>query len=251
MKINYNKKIIDRINNLLKVNIDNPVEINRWSMHVSAFLNTALGPEEADKFLDIKAPNPWDEYSLRSGHLQGLIAKAETQEELTGNNNNPLVKISVDSKSEERNCKVFVVHGRDNEAKESVARFLENLSVKAVVLHEQPSFGRTLIEKFEAYSEDVAFAVILLTPDDIGGLNLEPHELKSRARQNVILELGYFIARLGRLNVCALHKGGVELPSDYEGVVYIEMDNFGAWKAKLAKELVQAKVPIDLSGLIG
>ena len=91
---------------------------------------------------------------------------------------------------------------------------------------------------------------MLLTPDDQGAATVSPENIRPRARQNVILELGYFIGRLGRFRVCALHKGGVELPSDYQGVIYVDMDAAGGWKSKLAQELVQAKLPIDLSGLI-
>ena len=79
------------------------------------------------------------------------------------------------------------------------------------------------------------------------GASAETHR---RARQNVILELGYFLGKLGRNGVCALHKAGVELPSDYQGVVYVEMDQAGGWKARVAQELVGAKVPIDLNGLL-
>ena len=89
-----------------------------------------------------------------------------------------------------------------------------------------------------------------MTPDDVGSLASDPKMLKSRARQNVILELGYFMGRLGRSRVCALYKGEIELPSDYQGVIYIEIDNAGAWRTKLAQEFVQAKVPIELSGII-
>jgi predicted nucleotide-binding protein len=97
--------------------------------------------------------------------------------------------------------------------KESVARFLEKLDLRPIILHEQPNKGRTVIEKFEAHS-DVGFAVVLLTPDDVGGLASSPDKLSRRARQNVILELGYFIGKLGRAKVCALYKEGVEIPSD-------------------------------------
>lgn len=138
-----------------------------------------------------------------------------------------------------------------NEAKETAARFLEKIGLKPVILHEQQNSGRTLIEKFETYSGDIAFAVVLLTPDDVGAANTASRSLRPRARQNVILELGYFMGRLGRAGVCALHKGGIELPSDYQGIVYIEMDPPGAWKAKLAQELIEAKVSIDLAGLVG
>jgi len=145
---------------------------------------------------------------------------------------------------------VFVVHGHDGEAKESVARFLEKLGLDVIILHEQPNQGRTIIEKFEISSKNVAFAVVLLTPDDLGYGVDKPEKLEPRARQNVILELGYFLGRLGRTRVCALYKGGVELPSDFQGVVYIELDPAGAWRTKLAQELLGAKITIKLEGLL-
>lgn len=251
MKTNLNKGITAQLKEFIEDELGSTVALSRWSSQVSAFLTTALGADEADYFLKLKDSDEFNQYALRIGHLQGIIARAEAGEPLEKSFKDPLLGPATPSIGIAGSRKVFVVHGRDNEAKESTARFLEKLSLQAVILHEQPSSGRTIIEKFETYSEDVGFAVVLLTPDDIGGLNAVPHGLKPRARQNVILELGYFIGRLGRTNVCALHKGGIDLPSDYQGVVYIEMDDHGAWKAKLAQELVQAKVPIHLSGLIG
>ncbi len=138
--------------------------------------------------------------------------------------------------------RVFVVHGHDGEAREAVARFLEKIGFEAVILHEQASRSRTVIEKIEA-NRDVSFAVILLTPDDEGcvrGGTLEP-----RARQNVLLELGYFMAHLGRENVCALKRGRVEIPSDFAGVVWEAMDDNAGWKTKLARELEAAGHSID------
>lgn len=84
---------------------------------------------------------------------------------------------------------------------------------------------------------------MLLTPDDIGGA--KDGSPSPRARQNVILELGYFIGRLGRERVCALRRGDAEIPSDYLGVVYHELDPDGAWKQALAKELQAAGHEID------
>ncbi|MCD6153547.1 MAG: nucleotide-binding protein, partial [Syntrophobacterales bacterium] len=110
--------------------------------------------------------------------------------------------------------KIFVVHGRNNEIKEAVARFLEKIGLSPIILHEQPNSGRTIIEKFEQYSNDISYAVVLLTSDDIGGIKDKNPKLQPRARQNVILELGYFMGRLGRSRVCALYDKGVELPSD-------------------------------------
>ena len=148
-------------------------------------------------------------------------------------------------KSEQINTKeVFIVHGRDEGAREKVARFLERLGIEPVVLHEQPNEGRTIIEKFEDYAH-VGFAVVLLTPDDIGKLRDDQGDFKPRARQNVILELGYFMAALGRERVCALVKEEVERPSDYDGVLYIPLDDSGGWEMRLIQELKSAGYDID------
>lgn len=138
--------------------------------------------------------------------------------------------------------RVFVVHGRDEGARESVARFLERLGFEAIILHEQASRGGTVIEKVEAHS-DVGFAVVLLTPDDEGCV--KGGTPTPRARQNVLLELGYFVGRLGRNRVCALRRGEVEIPSDFEGVVYVPLDDSGAWRQTLGKELEAAGFGID------
>ena len=146
--------------------------------------------------------------------------------------------------------RVFVVHGHDGEAKEAAARCLEKLGLEAIILHEQPSGGRTIIEKFEDYA-DVAYAVVLLTPDDVGAAKADPGNLKARARQNVILELGFFLGRLGRGRVCALHKGQVEIPSDYHGVLWVRMDADGAWQFNLAREMKAAGLAVDANRLLG
>ena len=139
---------------------------------------------------------------------------------------------------------VFVIHGRDNEAKEMVARFLEQIDLNPLILHECPDGSRTLIEKFEQHA-DVGFAVALLTPDDVGSLRGDEDDLKPRARQNVIFEFGFFIGRLGRKQVCALKQGTVEIPSDYAGVLYIDLDSVGGWRMKLIAELKKAGFDVD------
>ena len=139
---------------------------------------------------------------------------------------------------------IFVIHGRDNEAMQTVARFLEHLDLKPIILHEQPNQGRTIIEKFEQHAQ-VGFAVALLTPDDVGALQEDAPNLKPRARQNVIFEFGYFIGRLGRNRVCALTKGNVEIPSDYDGVIYIPLDDAGGWRMEIVKELKSAGIDVD------
>lgn len=138
---------------------------------------------------------------------------------------------------------VFVVHGHDDAAKMQVALLIERAGLKPIILHEQPNEGRTIIEKFETHGGSAGFAVILLTPDDVGG----PHcgKLKPRARQNVIGEMFWFAGKLGRSKVCALKKGEIELPSDFAGVAYTDMDEHGGWKGKLLKELEAAGYTVD------
>lgn len=143
---------------------------------------------------------------------------------------------------------VFVVHGHDQAVRESVARFLEKAGLRPIILHEQANRGQTIIEKLEEFA-DVGFAVVLLTPDDKGKAVNEDRE-SFRARQNVIFEMGYFFALLGRHRVCAVHKG-VEIPTDLSGLVYIAYDQAGAWKAELARELQAAGYSIDVHRSLG
>jgi predicted nucleotide-binding protein len=139
--------------------------------------------------------------------------------------------------------KVFVVHGHDGEPKVSTARFIEKLGFEAVILHERPNKGRTLISKFRDEAAGVGFAVVLLTPDDFGKA-ANAGELNPRARQNVVLELGFFLGKLGPERVAALVKGNIELPSDFDGVVYISLDQ-ADWPMQLGRELQAAGYKFD------
>lgn len=124
---------------------------------------------------------------------------------------------------------------------------LEKLDQDVIILRDEPNQGRTIIEKFEDYA-NVGFAVVLLTPDDHGGLREKGADgLKPRARQNVIFELGYFIGKLTRKRVCALYIDGVEKPSDYDGVIFTLLDDGGAWRLQLARELKAAGFNIDMN----
>lgn len=146
--------------------------------------------------------------------------------------------------------KVFIVHGHETTMKESVARLLTKLELVPIILHEQSNGGKTILEKFEI-NADVAYAVVLLTDDDLGrSATSSPGEETKRARQNVIFELGYFFGRLGRKKVCALYSEGVEVPSDLAGLVYTPIDRDRAWQFELAKEIKSSGVTIDLNKLI-
>jgi hypothetical protein len=114
--------------------------------------------------------------------------------------------------------RIFIVHGREKTPALELARFVEKrYPIDAILLEERAHRGRTLIEKLEDYS-GVDFAFITLTPDDVGALKGEP--LKERGRQNVIFELGQFIGKIGRKNVCLFIRGDVEIPSDLHGIGY-------------------------------
>jgi predicted nucleotide-binding protein len=146
------------------------------------------------------------------------------------------------------NEKIFLVHGHDDAMKHSVARFIKDVCLVPIILSEQPNKGAaTIIEKFERNS-DVGFAVVLLSGDDVGGKTAS--NLKERARQNVIMELGYFMGRLNRSRVCALKKDEVEIPSDILGVTWVPFDVNEGWKMALARELKAAGYTIDLNRVV-
>jgi predicted nucleotide-binding protein len=114
---------------------------------------------------------------------------------------------------------VFIVHGHDHAALYRLKDWLRDVGADPIVLIDRPSQGMTIIEKFEKHGGKADFAIALLTPDDKQAADLPPGE-RYRSRQNVIFEIGWFMARLGRRKVILLHKGEVELPSDVLGVIY-------------------------------
>jgi hypothetical protein len=147
---------------------------------------------------------------------------------------------------------VFVVHGHDETMKQSVCRTLEKLGLNPIVLHEKPNRGRTIIEKFTDYSA-VGFAVILLSPDDVGcERDKAASDLHPRPRRNVVLELGLFLGKLGRDRVMPLCQQvpNFDLPSDYSGVVYTSFDGAGHWRFDLVKELNAAGYSVDANKLL-
>lgn len=148
---------------------------------------------------------------------------------------------------------VFVIHGHDDGLKEAVARQVQQLTGRdPIILHEQPNRGRTVIEKLEEEAAPVAYAIAILTGDDVGQVvtavgNEDP---APRARQNVVFEAGYFTGAIGRSRVAVLHEEDVELPSDLSGLVYIPIDSAGAWRTLLARELKAAGIPVNADALL-
>lgn len=147
---------------------------------------------------------------------------------------------------------IFVVHGHDETLLAEVDALLLRVGLRPIVLRAMPSGGRTIIEKIEEYS-NVQYAVCLLTPDDEGRAmrTSAAGNMRPRSRQNVVLELGYFLGRLGRDRVHVLHRGGVELPSDYHGVVYTATDVPNSdWRVELCRELRLAGLPVNIAAII-
>jgi len=210
-------------------------------------MSEATAPMLSDLEADKAGPYCYKASAQRvMGCLKGALAIAERQ-----------AKAAIRPETEEgrpvavssSSLGVFIVHGHDETLLQQTARFLEKLGADPIILFERPGKGQTIIEKLEQNS-DVRFAVVLLTPDDAGKDTKTEGLPKPRARQNVILELGYFLGKLGRSNVVALYDESVELPSDYRGVEYIGVDSAGAWKLKLARELKAAGLPVDMNKAI-
>lgn len=248
-----NEKIADRLDSLVEMGwkITDDTEYAEWLNRVLAFVDSIADAEVLKKVRGLggqDAEYSWPEYRARqASHLEGLALKIRYLE----TKNEPPKQEAAKKLSQAIGVsdKVFVVHGHDTSAKEAVARFLEKIELTPVILHEQANQGHTIIEKFELHS-NVGFAVVLLTPDDIGASAAKPASMQGRARQNVILELGYFVGKLGRRRVCALYKPGVEIPSDFQGVLFIELDSQDGWKMKLAQELMSAGLEFHLTGLL-
>jgi predicted nucleotide-binding protein len=226
-----------------------------WKMLTRNFLEKCFGAKSTNVHSVTTAGNCgsfpmnagedwWENHRVETLHtqltrMQSLIELLTTEIELQGGTPDSPTQVTLTSH------RIFLVHGHEEAALHETARFLEKLEQEVIVLREQPNKGRTIIQKFEDYA-DVGFAVVLLTGDDIGGSAKDTVQ-KPRARQNVIFEMGYFIGRLGRDRVCVLYSPGVEIPSDYTGVLYQELDSKGSWRLELARELKAAGYEIDMN----
>jgi hypothetical protein len=192
-------------------------------------------------------PNPWDEHIRRCSPSVERTWE-QNQRELREITLPPLSAAGFEADMQVDNRKIFLVHGHADEVKQTVAEFMRSLGLEVIILHEEANEGQTIVEKFEKHA-NVGFAIVLLTPDDFGRSAKHPDKTQLRARQNVILELGIFIGKLGRKRVCPLYVDGVELPSDIHGVLYVPYDQGGDWRRALAKEIIAAGIEVDTKKL--
>ncbi len=213
------------------------IDINRASFH------SMVHPTSRDNELKI-----WEDGRAK---LRNVIITMIEEIKLFSDEDTNTNENTKTEKSESLVRKIFIVHGHDEAMKQAVARIVEKMDFEAIILHEQANRNRTIIEKFSDYS-DVGFAIVLLSADDIGGKIGEAEIMKSRARQNVVFEMGYFIGKLGRERVAILHPSvnDFEMPSDYSGVIYLDYDIKGTWKFELARELKECGYSVDLNSLI-
>ena len=194
--------------------------------------------KESDCSLDIDPEDPFE---------RGFEDIKDISNRIFGECRSQLNNTPNTSKAPMDKSKVFIVHGHDEAAQQAVARFVEKIGLEAIILHEQASSGKTIIEKIEEYT-NVGFGIVLYTPCDVGALQgQEKEDLKPRARQNVVFEHGYLIGKIGRENVCALVKGNIETPNDISGVVYIKMEGEKEWKYKVADEMKESGYNVDLT----
>ncbi|MDR2976786.1 MAG: nucleotide-binding protein [Streptococcaceae bacterium] len=143
-------------------------------------------------------------------------------------------------KSENRNRKVFVVYGHDNNNRTQLEAMLRRWNLEPLILDQLTSSGQTIIEKLEDYIDQASFGIVLATPDDCGYSKGNEDKVKYRVRQNVVLELGILLAKLGRSKVAILlsQAEDMEHPSDISGLVYIPFkENVEEAKVSLAKEM--------------
>lgn len=240
--------LVKRGQKFLESDLDGPPGFNKWRLEVIAWLK--IHHSDSDAFQSVrlipKARHPKNIATgrgLRPSDRQNALRILK----LLANFDEKAKKPLEVQKTQKEDRRIFLVHGRHNELKISVARFLEHLDLVPIILHEQADKGRTIVDKF-IQSADVGFAVVLLTGDDMGGLaSSSPDTYKLRARQNVILELGYFMGRLRPDQIAAIYQHGVEIPTDYQGKLFIPFDDEGAWRFHLAREIRASGIKIDLN----
>jgi len=201
---------------------DNPVEVRRASAYNALTGNPLIRAEWLEilssKVEDCKSRGqiPKNPEDVLPAHV-----KITLQQELPTQRDVGAAKVAKRSK-QLPSKNIFIVHGQDEKPKLELARMLAKLGLNPIILSEQADKGKTIIEKLEQNSLDIGYAFVLLTPDDMAVPSSENlgNVHSPRARQNVILELGYFIGKLGRDRICCLYNDNVELPSDIHGVVY-------------------------------
>lgn len=237
-------------------------DYKRWRDRCKSIYQTSFTEAESSYFHDFESQiwQIWGSDTIKeykdnikrlSNHMQGDIERVDLIECVAAE-----AELKTVYQPKALSQEIFIVHGHNEEMKQTVARVVSQLGLKPIILHERPNEGKTIIEKFESNVESINFAIVLLSADDLAasardlnGIEGEDvlHHLEKRARQNVVFEMGYFAGRLGRANVFFLLQESVAKPGDLDGIVYIAYDAAHAWRFELVKELKNAgyKVSAD------
>lgn len=257
MKVTTARKLALLNDQISEARNGEPEDFEAWRAKTEVVLRQAVG--ESDQLVtdfrnlsyspliwSTSTPNSVFDDAQRGGVRSGIalleaaILKVEIDDELGTD------QPSADAARER--TEIFIVHGHDEHHKETVARFVGDLTgKKPIILHEQSSLSATIIEKLERYADTACYAIVIATGDDVG--RSASGTDRPRARQNVIMELGYFFGLLGRQNVALLYETNIEIPSDTEGIVHIELDGTREWRVKLANEMQAAGLEVDREAL--
>jgi predicted nucleotide-binding protein len=259
MKVTTAKKLALLNEQITAARNGEPEDTDAWRAKTEVVLRQAVGESDqlvAD-FRNLRySPQIWStgtpdsvfDQARRRGVQRGIalleaaITKVEIDDDLGADQ-----PASADTRPER--TEIFIVHGHDEGQKEAVARFVQDLTgKKPIILHERVSSSATIIEKLERYAETASYAIVIATGDDMGRLATDTDD-RPRARQNVILELGYFFGALGRENVALLYETGLDRPSDTNGILHIELDGTRQWRVALANEMEAAGFEVDRGAL--
>jgi predicted nucleotide-binding protein len=208
---------------------------------------TRLGNDTGDQVrLDGAVVSVWDKGTvLVQGRNKQLVAEIKGVLGVAGETDTNVAAVG--------NREVFVVYGHDQEARDQLEAMLRRWKLEPLILDQLPSGGATIIEKLEQYArEDVGFAVVLATPDDEGHARGKEDEKRFRARQNVVLEMGLLLGKLGRSRIAILLRDQehMERPSDLQGLIYLPFtDDVKEVNVLLAKEMAKQGIAIDVSKL--
>lgn len=274
-------KTIREFINILPPNLDRFLQLEQSRTHSSSkpsrsnyyiTLFNLLDDDQIDNFLfkisnliSNRIDQKQTTYNLPTGQnvidMQNLKDYISGYSEPSSTNRSKTAKVPHNNFSEKKYDpkKVFIVHGHDETLKTKVENALFKLGLSPIILHKQVNGGQTIIEKFESYAEDCGFAVVLLTSDDEGyAKNNHPFDngqffkdrIESRARQNVVFELGYFVGHLGRERVLALKDDDCCKPGDFDGIVYQSSRVDAEWKNRLVMELRNCKYDVDANKLL-
>ena len=245
-------QIIDEISALISANIvSSDSRFQVWHTKAERFLIRKYGDNSFEHTLFRNTPFSIPIYTVGTPHSEFVSACQEGLKTtaaifITYLEEMAEETLTISKTTQPMNySKVFIVHGHDGELKHSVARIVEKQGINAIILTEQANQGKTIIEKFENYS-DVGGAICLFTVDDLGRSKLNDTDC-ARARQNVVFETGYFIGKLGRNHIVILADTDIEMPSDLSGVVRTNTSN---WQFELLKEMKAMGYIIDMNLLL-